>query len=189
MAAMTTGARGWWRRNALALGALAVLLPATIGGIGWWEWKYAYPDSSQPVWAVEPGKSGTTELQGATWGPVQAKEITDPEGLDMPKGAKLILVGVLVTPTSTKAPGCEDPVLVQKSTGHRWQSARTELGLSWNKDEPETCITSPEEGAQKVEPYKLILPYVVPADVEGPFSVDVRPRLAGARFVRFTVDP
>lgn len=184
-----TGGRGWWRRNALALTLLAVLLPATVLGIGWWQWKYTFPDSGQPVWAVEPGASGTVELQGATWGPVQAKEITDTKDLDMPKGAKLILVGVLVTPKSDKAPGCWEPMLVQKSTGHNWRSARTELGLLWNDEEPETCVTSPDDGKKRVEPYKLILPYVVPEDVEGPFWVDVKPLYAGSDFVRFSVDP
>ncbi|MGN7861880.1 hypothetical protein ACTJI8_14965 [Microbacterium sp. 22303] len=180
---------GWWRSNALALCALVMLLPATVLGVGWWQWKHAFPDSGQPVWSVEPGASGTAELRGATWGPVQAKEITDTGGLDMPKDAKLILVGIPVTPTSDDAPGCWSPKLVQQSTGRVWLSERTELGLLWNKDEPDTCVTSPDDGKKRVGPYKLILPYVVPTDTEGPFWVDLQPFHANAEFVRFSVDP
>ena len=179
--------RGWWRRNAVALGLLLVLLPATFLGIGWWQWKYTFPDSGQPLWALEPGKPGTVDLQGATWGPVQAKEITDTAGLDMPEDAKLILVGVTVTPTGDKAPGCGSPQLVEQRTGRAWESARTELGLLWNKDEPENCITSFDD--DKTVPYKLILPFVVPEDATGPYWVDVQPYLAGSRYVRFRIDP
>ena len=179
--------RGWWRSNALALCVLAVLLPATVLGIGWWKWKYAYPDSGMPVWAVEPGKSGTVRLQGADWGPVKAKEITDTSGLDMPKHAKLILVVVPVDPTGDKGPGCSSPKLVQKSTGHVWLSARTQLGVLWNDEEPERCVSTLE--GERAEPYQLVLPYVVPDDVDGPFWVDVEPLFAKSRYVRFSVDP
>ncbi|KJL36465.1 hypothetical protein [Microbacterium azadirachtae] len=184
---MTSSARGWWRSNALALGLVTVLLPATVLGIGWWQWKYAYPDSGQPIWAVEPGASGTVDLQEATWGPVRAKEVSDTKGLDMPRNAKLILVGVKVTPTADKGPGCWAPKLVEKSTGRVWLSARTELGLLWDDEEPEDCVPTLE--GEKAEPYELVLPYVVPDDVRGPFWVEVEPLFAESRFVRFSVDP
>ncbi|SDM16136.1 hypothetical protein [Microbacterium azadirachtae] len=179
--------RGWWRSNLLSLGVLAVLLPATVLGIGWWKWDHAFPGSGQPVWAVEPGKSGTVELQGATWGPVRSKEVADTSGLDMPPNAKLILVGVPVDPTGDKGPGCWSPKLVQKSTGRVWLSARTELGLLWNDDEPEDCVPTLE--GEKAERYELVLPYVVPDDVEGPFWVDLEPLSAKSKYVRFSIDP
>jgi len=183
---MATG-RGWWRRNAVALIALAVLVPATFGGAAWWEWKYAYPDSGKPLYAVEPTKSGTVDLVGATWGPVKAKAITDTSGLDMPDDAQLVLVGIDVTPTGTKAPTCWAPTLVEQGTGRTWQSSRLELGLLSNSDEPDTCVPTLE--GEKAEPYQLILPFVLPDDARGPYWVIVEPLFAESRFVRFSIDP
>lgn len=181
------GGHGWWRRNALALGVTAVLLPATVLGAGWWEWKYAYPDSGQPIWAVEPGSSGTAELKGATWGPVRAKTVTDVAGMDVPPDARLILVVVPVTPTGTTAPGCWHPKLVEQRTGRVWLSARYELGVPGNPEEPESCVAAAD--GERAEPYSLVLPYVVPDDAEGPFWVEVEPLFSGSRYVRFPVDP
>ena len=179
--------RGWWRRNAVALVALAVLVPATFGGAAWWEWKYAYPDSGKPLYAVEPGKSGTVELEGATWGPVKAKVVTDTTGLDMPDDAQLVLVGVDVTPHEKKAPTCWTPTLIEQSTGRIWQSSRLELGLLWNADEPDSCVPTLE--GETADPYQLILPFVVPDDADGPYWVVIEPLYAESRFARFTVDP
>ena len=187
MGSLMAGAPGWWRRNALALVAVAVLLPATVLGTAWWEWKYAYPDSGMPLWAIEPGSSGTVDLKGATWGPAKARVITDTSGFDMPENATLIAVTVKVTPHGDKGPHCWAPELVQQSTGRVWLSVRGELGLLWSSDEPEDCV--PTLAGEKAEPYKLVLPYVVPDDAEGPFWVDIDPGQAGSRFVRFSVDP
>lgn len=187
MGALMAGTRGWWRRNTLALGAVAVLLPATVGGAAWWGWKHAYPDSGMPLWPVTPGVSGTVDLKGATWGPVKAKVITDTSGLDMPTGATLIGVTVEVTPHGDKGPNCFAPELVEQSTGRSWQSVRGELGLSWSTDEPEGCVPTLE--GEKAEPYKLVLPYVVPEDAEGPFWVDIDPGQAESKFVRLPIDP
>lgn len=184
---MTTAKRGWWRRNAVALIALAVLMPATFGGAAWWEWKYAYPDSGKPLYAVEPGPSGTVDLEGATWGPVQAKKVTDTTGLDMPDDAQLILVGVDVKPTGEEAPSCWAPTLVEQRTGRTWQTARLELGLLSDSDEPDSCVPTLE--GETAQPYRLILPFVLADDAEGPYSVIVEPTFAESRFVRFTVDP
>lgn len=179
--------RGWWRRNAVALVALAVLVPATFGGAAWWEWKYAYPDSGKPLFAVEPGKSGTVDLEGATWGPAKAKVITDTSGLDVPEGAQLVLVGVDVDPTGNKAPTCWSPTLVEQSTGRTWETARGEIGLTSSSDEPDSCVPTLE--GETAEPYQLILPFIVPDEAEGPYWVIVEPLFAESRFARFSIDP
>lgn len=182
-----TGHRGWWRRNAVALIALAVLVPATFGGAAWWEWKYAYPDSGKPLYAVEPGKSGRVDLEGATWGPAKAKVITDTAGLDVPDSGQLVLVGIDVTPNRAKAPTCSPPTLVEQSTGRTWQAARIEIGLTPNSDEPDSCVPTLE--GETAEPYQLILPFVVPDDASGPYWVVVEPLFAQSRFARFSIDP
>lgn len=183
-----TRPRGWWRRNALALAALAVLLPAVVLGTAWWGWKHTFPDSGQPLWAVEPtGKAGTVELRGATWGPVKSKALTDTTGLDMPPEATVILVGVDVTPHAKKAPTCMTPTLVEQRSGRTWQPARYELGVLYNSDEPDACVPTLE--GETAEPYQLVLPFVVPADAKGPYWVVIEPLFAKSKFVRFSIDP
>lgn len=182
-----THRRGWWRTNVIALCALVVLLPAATAGTALWQWKYAYPDSGKPLWAVEPGKSGTVELRGAEWGPVRAKVITDTSGLTMPADATLIGVTVKVTPLQEKAPTCWAPKLIEQRTGRVWESVRGQLGLLWDQAEPEDCVPTLE--GEKAEPYTLVLPYVVPDDAKGPYWLEIEPDYAQSRFVRFSIDP
>jgi len=179
--------RGWWRSNALALGAVAVLLPAALGGTAWWEWKYVYPDSGRPLWAVVPDDSGTVQLEGAEWGPVRAKTITDTSGLDMPDDATLIGVTVQVNPLGEKGPTCFAPELVEQATGRSWLPVRGKLGLVWDQEEPEACVPTLE--GETAEPYQLVLPYVVPADAKGPYWIEIEPDYAESRFLRFSVEP
>ena len=47
---------GWWRTNAVALGALVVLAPALVGVVAWNEW--SQHDSGRPV-HVDTGGSAT----------------------------------------------------------------------------------------------------------------------------------
>lgn len=187
MGTMTSARRGWWRSNAVALVVLALLLPATVLGTGWWQWKYAFPDSGRPLWAVDATKSGTVDLAKSTWGPVKSKALTDTTGLDVPKDARVILVGVDVTPHDDKGTSCNQPKLVEQRTGREWGTVRSELGVLYNSDEPETCVTFTDE--EQAEPYRLVLPFVVPDDAKGPYWVVIEPRLHGSKYVRFSIDP
>jgi hypothetical protein len=171
----------WWRRNALALVALAVLAPATAVAVGWQEWYQYFGFGARAVTAVEVADDDTAELVGATWGPVRGGEIDDVSGLDVPEDTRLIAVAVPVD-ASTAGIACETPKLVEQSTGREWRPVRLEIGLPWSADEPETCL-SEEAGA-----YELIVPFVVPDDVDGPFWVDVRPYDAGGSFLRFSFE-
>ena len=183
-AAVTAHTRrpSWWRRNRLALIALAVLVPATALGIGWFEWYQFYGYDARPFRPVAVDEGGTAELGGATWGPVRAVEVTDTSGFDVPDGSTLIGVAV---PVDADEAGvwCPSPRLVQQQTGREWESVRWEIGLKYNPDEPEKCVSD------ETAPYELIVPFVVPDDVEGPFWVDVWPEAAGASFLRFVIDP
>lgn len=172
----------WWRRNALALVALALLLPATAVAVGWQEWYQYFGFGARETTAVVVSAEETTDLADAEWGPVRGGEIEDVSGLDVPKDTRLIAVAVPVDPGS-KGIGCETPTLVEQSTGREWSPVRAEIGLPWSADEPETCL-SEQAGA-----YELIVPFVIPEDVEGPFWVDVRPYTGGGSFVRFEFEP
>lgn len=172
----------WWRRNRLALVALAVLIPGTAVGIGWHEWHQYYGFDARPFQPVVVEDGDTAELLGATWGPVRGGELDDLSGFDVPADVKVIAVGIPVDAGATGV-SCSTPVLVHQETGREWGTARAEIGLLSDPDEPESCVKS-EKGS-----YELIVPFVVPDDVEGPFWVDVWPQEAGGSFLRFPLEP
>lgn len=171
----------WWRRNRFALIALAVLVPATALGIGWHEWHQYYGFDARPFQPIVVEDGDDAELVGVTWGPIRGGELDDLSGFDVPAGATVIAVGVPVD-AGTEGVSCVAPVLVHQETGREWRTARSEMGLLSDSAEPETCVTS-----QKGE-YELIVPFVVPDDVEGPFWVDVWPQEAGGSFLRFALE-
>jgi hypothetical protein len=171
----------WWRRNTLALVALVLLLPATAIAVGWQEWYQFFGFGARAVTPVVVAEDETTDLAGATWGPVRGGEIEDLSGLDVPEDTRLIAVGVPVD--TGEGVACETPTLVEQSTGREWSPVRAEIGLESSAEEPELCLGS-QTGS-----YELIVPFVVPEDVEGPFWVDVRPYDAGGSFVRFEFEP
>lgn len=174
--------RGWWRRNRFALLALAVLVPVTVAGVGWYEWHQYFGYGARPFQPVVAADSDAVELAGAEWGPVRAAEIEDLNGLDVPPKTKIIAAAVPVDPGEDGV-YCSAPALVQQSSGREWLPLREEIGLQYNADEPASCSSI------ETTPYEMILAFVLPEDVEGPFWVDVAPQGADGRFVRFSVDP
>lgn|GEM_PF-1180929 len=180
---------GWWRTNRLPLLALLVLVPVVGIGVGWNEWFAYYGYGTRKVNAVMAADDGTTELNGATWGPVRSGEIADVSGMDMPQGTRLLAAVIPVAPDGA-AVECAAPVLVQQSTGREWTPMRSEIGIPFNDDEPSTCISdlADEDDPDSAQPYSLVVAFVVPDDVEGPFWVEVDP-VGDDRFVRFSIDP
>lgn len=171
----------WWRRNRLALIALAVLIPGTAAGIGWHEWHQYYGFEARPLQPIVVEPEDTAELVGVTWGPIRGGEIEDISGFDVPDDATVIAVGIPVA-AGAEGVSCAGPILVHQATGREWRTARSEIGLLSDSAEPEFCLAS-----QKGD-YELIVPFVVPDDVEGPFWVDVWPQDAGGSFLRFTLE-
>jgi hypothetical protein len=172
----------WWRRNRLALVILAVLVPVTAAGVTWNEWHWYFGYGALPIIPVDVEEDDTAELAGATWGPVRGGELKDFSGLDVPDGSTVIAAAIPVDPDA-EGVGCDVPVLVEQATGREWRPARSEIGLSWSADEPGNCV--PDTAA----PYEMIVPFVVPDDIEGPFWVEVSPYGGGGSFLRFPLEP
>lgn len=177
----------WWRRNALALGALVALLPVTVAVIAGTEWRDFFFERpySEPVYADE---DGVVEFAGNEWGPADIKGVIDSSGLNVPEGTK-VLVGIIPVDEGAVTPGesptlCIPPILVSQKDGREWTEMRTRLGLPMLGSEPTDC--TPEVAG---EPYQILAPFVVPEDVEGPFWLDVRVSGQKSEFVRFSVDP
>jgi len=170
---------GWWRRNTIALGAAAVLLPATVLVVGGNEWLGYF--SGRPVLAIDANAEGVVEHAGATWGPVKSAIAENTEGLTVPPGAQVIIAQIRVDPKS-KPVTCLAPLLVEQSTGRQWSQMRLELGLPWDSAEPTECVGT------STDSYDIFVPFIVPADAEGPYWVEID-TFTNPEFVRFTIDP
>ncbi|GAA5146766.1 hypothetical protein GCM10025768_05810 [Microbacterium pseudoresistens] len=172
--------RGWWRRNAIGLAAVAVLAPATALAVGGYEW-YDY-FSGRPAAPVVAEDDGELSLGGATWGPVRSTVLDDTTGMTLPADARVIIAAVPVAPDADAA-SCERPRLVEQATGRQWEEARFDLGIPSSSDEPSSC------GGQGPGPFTLYVAYVVPDDATGPFWLDVPTIDAYPSFARFPIDP
>ena len=171
---------GWWRRNALALAGVAVLLPATFGIIGWNEWNEYF--SSRPTQPVTAAAGASVEFEGATWGP--AKVETAPRGaeLEVPDGSRVLMVSVPVEPGGDKVT-CLPPTLRETTGAEReWQAAGFEIG--WDP-EPEQFGSCAGTGA---DPFTITAAFLVPDDTVGPFAVDLVSDVL-PRFLRLLVEP
>lgn len=181
--------RGWWHRNRLALVVIAVVAPALAGFLWWDGWNAYYGYGARPVTAIMPDSDGpgTVTMGGTVFGPIQTGVASDTEGMNLPEGTRFHIAIIDVDPQrpvsddSDAFVGCSAPVLVQQSTGRQWTPLRAEVGVPYSSDEPETCNTVAEG------PYRLVVGFVVPDDVEGPFWVDVDP-VGDDRFIRFAAE-
>lgn len=181
---------GWWRRNRLALIALAVLVPlatATLVGVAWSRY-YLY----EPTIPQDPGEDGTVELADTTWGPVRAKDLTDVGELLAPSDSRVIAVAVPVDPHG-ESPSCSSPTLVEQSTGRRWEEMTDELGVPSSADDESTFCMMPEDDENgdpgPVVPYEIVVGYIVPEDAAGPFWVEISVVDDLPSFIRFSVEP
>lgn len=171
--------RRWWRRNAVALGAVAVLLPLTavvIGGSEWW-----LVNQSRPVLPHTVPVGASADWAGMAWGPATATELPADAGSELPAGARVIVVEVPVDPGGDPV-ACGTPMLRELSGAQRqWSDATAEV--DWDYDRPTGCVSDADG------PYTVAAPFLVPDDAVGPFGVEltVVDRLPG--FLRLVVAP
>lgn len=169
---------GWWRRNAVALAAVAVLLPATVGVIAVNEWsEYDLGHGTKPI-TVTPGD--TVSYGGATIGPAKASFADDPLA---PAGTRVLSTSVLVNPGDDPI-GCLTPQLQETGgAGRQWNEASAELERDFDADRNTFC--DPELPIR----YTLTLDYLVPDDATGPFAIELETGDELPEFVRLIVEP
>jgi hypothetical protein len=169
---------GWWRSNALALGVLVVLVPATVLTMSWNEWAEIKANSgSQPI-TLEPGS--TVEYAGATVGPVAARFTDLPLA---PPSTRVVAVTLQLDPGEPPIT-CTAPVLREVGGAQRqWDASGEDLGREWDPDVWSFC-TSDATG-----PYELQLDYLVPDDASGPFVVELESAAGWPEFVSAVIDP
>lgn len=141
---------GWMRRNAVPLVALAVLAPATVLAIGWHEWSETFTGTAWRPVTAQPG--GQVVVAGVTVGPATLSEAAPGAELDVPAGARGLVLEVTVTPGDAPLT-CQRPTLIERETGREWQS--TSLPPFWEGDA--SCF-------EVTAPVTFRLPYIVPAD-------------------------
>ncbi|GAA1924232.1 hypothetical protein GCM10009775_15710 [Microbacterium aoyamense] len=151
--------RGWWRSNALALGAIAVLAPVTAVVISLNAWQDL---PAMHTRAVAVGE--TAEYAGADVGPLRAS-FDRVEGA--PPGARVIAVELELDPRRSEF-ACLPPELVEASgQGRRWIESSLSLDRPYDPERVTYCDTS------QPGPYTLSLDYVVPSDASGPFVLEL----------------
>lgn len=152
---------GWWRSNAVAVGALVVLVPATAVAMSWNEWAVTLRNTPTAPISVAPGESA--EYAGATVGPASADFTELPLA---PQDARVVTVSLRIDP-GDPAIACSKPVLREVDGAQRQWNARDDLGREWDSERRAFC--DPEATA----PYQMEIDYLVPEDASGPFTVEL----------------
>ncbi|WP_162564204.1 MULTISPECIES: hypothetical protein [Microbacterium] len=174
---MDESVSGWWRANALAVGAIALLVPALIVTISWNERSGVDANRGDHPITLDAGAS--TSYAGATVGPAAA-EFTD---LPLaPQDSRVVTVTIRIEPGSP-AFGCTAPLLRETTGAQRQWNATDDLGREWDPEVHTFC--DPDD----TTPYELELDYLVPADASGPFAVELVSATGLPEFVRAVVEP
>lgn len=170
--------RGWWRRNAVSLASVAVLVPVTVGVIAVNEWSdYDLGHATKPI-TVAVGE--TVMYSGATIGPAKAEFADDPLA---PAGTRVVSATVLVTPGSSPI-ACTTPVLREAGgAGRQWDEASFELDRDFDTERNTFCDSDVPIR------YALTLDYLVPDDAIGPFAIEVESGDELPEFVRLVIEP
>ncbi len=146
---------GWWRRNAGALGALVLLIPAGV-------WAF----DTIEFGAVRNAERTVAEGEQISVGDwtFAAPELTSlaPDEVGAPAGSDPVVVRITVMPGDDVV-SCMKPVLVDPATGREWWDA---TALDWSRDDGETTYCPPpvdDEGVSATG-FDLTTLVLLPAD-------------------------
>ncbi|MBO3662615.1 hypothetical protein [Microbacterium stercoris] len=165
----------WFRRNALPLGALLVLLPSAVIVVGGQEWitYYGYRPTS-PI-EVPEGESAT--FGGAEFAGARLTDETNAHFDDVPPDARLLVARFDLIPAD-QPDGCEVTLREDGGAGRHW-IAQTYGSIEG--DFVSFCDSS------NADPHEISAPFLVPADAEGPFFIEVVVADEAPRFLRLSV--
>lgn len=164
----------WWRRNAVALGALVVLVPLSLWAFDTIE-VGAVRTADRAVAAGEQ-----TRVADWTLGPATIESL-DRTQVGAPAGTDPVVVTIRVD-AGDEDVGCSAPTVTEQATGRQWRTVYT---LDWTAgDDQQTFCNS-----EVVAPYDLVYTVMLSHDATGPLVVEL-PTVFGRDGVdlRFTVD-
>lgn len=149
----------WWRRNAVALLALVVLVPAGV----WAFDQIEGAPSRSAVRDVAPGESA--QVEDWSFG-MPRLEPVDPAEVGAPAGSLPVVVRIPVSP-GTSAVSCTEPTILDPASGREWAPSN---GLDWKRasDDLAYCRIAGADGGS-VAPFDVttlvLLPGDAPADL------------------------
>jgi hypothetical protein len=175
----------WWRRNRVAVYVVALLLPITLLGVGGWDWWSA--NFGRPVVPVSAADGEEIEFGGITWGPAVANVLTPSADANVPPGAKLLEVDIPVDRHGEDT-ACVIGALKELSGAEREWSADTG-DANWDYRKHTFCPTDPASDSYPAGPFRIEVPFILPADATGPFVLDVVLQDELPRVLRLEVVP
>lgn len=146
---------GWWRRNAVALGALVVLIP--VGA-----WAFDTIEFGAVRNAQRSVPLGTeTAIGDWTFAPPEITSVS-PGDVGAPSGTDPVVVRIAVTPGDDEV-ACSAPLLIDPETGREWWPAR-DLGWSSADDERNSCPPPVDDDGLSASAFDLTALVLLPAD-------------------------
>lgn len=160
---------GWWRRNAIALGALVVLIPA-----GAWAFDTIEFGAVRNAERSVP-EGSATQVGDWTFAPPELTSLS-PADVGAPTGTDPVVVRIPVTPGSD-AVSCSTPILIDPETGREWWPAR-DLDWSLDDDERNICPRPVDDDGVSAPAFDLTTLVLLPADAPDRLIVEVGGNLA-----------
>lgn len=171
--------RRWWRRNAVALAVLALLVPVGLYALDTIEFG-AVRNAERDVAA-----GATTAVADWGFGPVTIESV-DPAEVGAPSGTEPVIVTIRVD-RGHRFLGCTPPSIVEPSTGRSWMSVTS---LDWEPPVGTQTTCTSRTGI----PYDLVALVLLP-DGEGTsvgrdvlVELPTASNVAGGLDLRFAVD-
>ncbi len=151
----------WFRRNLVALVAVAVLLPATLAVTFWNDWVGYWDQRASVPTVVELGAEA--QYGGAAW------EVTDVRtaepssefgrSIGLPADTRFVSVLLEVTPEQS-SPGCQFTLREESGRQRTWNTADlSPLDYYPQGDDSAFC------DSERTDPYRIEVYFVVPVDV------------------------
>lgn len=159
--------RTWWQRNRAGF---PVIIVAVLGLGAFWYFLTWQPvqqgvyDRPERVAAGEVGVMSGSELSNirTAWGSPQ-----ESEELGVPDDARLLAVALDIERTGDAHMSCSFRLSEQGGRERVWMPAISRLTWTFF-DTPSDCDTSVKE-----QKYTALVPFLLPADAEGPFLLEV----------------
>ncbi|WP_426188198.1 hypothetical protein [Microbacterium sp. TWP3-1-2b2] len=161
----------WWRRQRLALTALAVAAIATLGVHVWLDALPQVQAQAQDITQVTDDESveiagQTLSLRSARWGE-----------FDAPEGMRTVSVRLNAS-GGDEATWCREFTLAEAHGGRVWLDARSVLDVPYDAGEA-SC-------RDESFSYEILAVFLIPEDAAGPFHFDIPGELGDV--TRFTVE-